>query len=290
MGSQSEEIFRTSNLKQTEVDSYEVVKAKFEKYFIPTRNVIYDRYKFNMRMQKEDEAVEDFITALHNLAQNCKFPPSFGDEAIRDRIVCGIRDKRVSGKLQLEADLTPEKAINIAKQAEIIKKQQRFVTNYENKIPNSADKITAKQIPKFIPEEGEQNVYSKREIQRSRNGNKTQISKFRENCSKTETQCKWCGNSKVHSKEQCPAKNAICNACKKKGHYSRVYRSHLKVNALTEEENICYYHKGSVIKSEFPKSSRAFRSFQLKQNIILTYFLELFLTLLDTRRRKPWHL
>ncbi|GBL89202.1 hypothetical protein AVEN_255307-1 [Araneus ventricosus] len=144
MGSQSEEIFRTFNLKKTEVDSYEVVKAKFERYFIPTRNVrvysgtpgwvgrcyffrtlttgkvtsptptrgtridsvIYDRYKFNMRMQEEDEAVENFITSLHNLAQNCKFPPSFGDEAIRDRIVCSIRDKRVSEKLQLEADLT----------------------------------------------------------------------------------------------------------------------------------------------------------------------------------------
>ncbi|GBO46735.1 hypothetical protein AVEN_78820-1 [Araneus ventricosus] len=90
MGSQSEEIFRTFNLQQTEVDSYEVVKVKFERYFIPTHNVIYDRYKFNMRTQEEDEAVEDFITALHNLAQNCKFPPSFGDEAIRDRIVCGI--------------------------------------------------------------------------------------------------------------------------------------------------------------------------------------------------------
>ncbi|GBN58520.1 hypothetical protein AVEN_140084-1 [Araneus ventricosus] len=123
MGSQSEEIFRTFNLKQTEVDSHEVIKAKFERYFIPTRNVIYDRYKFNMLMQEEDEAVEDFITALPNLAQNCKFPPSFVDEAIRDRIVCGILDKRVSEKLQSEADLTLEKVINIDRQAEIIKKQ-----------------------------------------------------------------------------------------------------------------------------------------------------------------------
>ncbi|GBO46734.1 hypothetical protein AVEN_78819-1 [Araneus ventricosus] len=108
-------------------------------------------------------------------------------------------------------------------------------------MPNSADKITAKQIPKFVPEKGKQNVYYKREIQKSRNGNKTEISKFRENCTKTETQRKWCGNSKIHSKEQCTAKNAICNACKKKCHYSRVCRSHIKVNALTEEENTSSY-------------------------------------------------
>ncbi|GBM38336.1 hypothetical protein AVEN_158362-2-1, partial [Araneus ventricosus] len=63
------------------------------------------------------------------------------------------------------------------------------------------------------------------------------------------TQCKWCGNSKIHSKEQCPAKNAICNACKKKGHYSRVCRSHIKVNALTEEENISSSYLGNLKNS-----------------------------------------
>ncbi|GBL89204.1 hypothetical protein AVEN_255308-1 [Araneus ventricosus] len=105
-------------------------------------------------------------------------------------------------------------------------------------MPNSADKITAKQIPKFIPENGKQNVYSKREIQRSRNGNKTQISKYRENCSKTETQCKWCGNSKIHSKEQCPAKNAIVTPVKRKviipgdcGKIQKPYKIKLKENA-----------------------------------------------------------
>ncbi|GBM28841.1 hypothetical protein AVEN_43564-1 [Araneus ventricosus] len=114
-------------------------------------------------MQEEDEALEDFITALHNLAQNCKFPPSFGDEAIRDRIVCGMHVKRVSEELQLQADLKLEKAINITRQAEIIKKQQPFITNHENKMPNWADKITAKQIPKFISVKSKQIGYSKRE-------------------------------------------------------------------------------------------------------------------------------
>ncbi|GBM33183.1 hypothetical protein AVEN_83690-1 [Araneus ventricosus] len=84
-------------------------------------------------------------------------------------------------------------------------------------MPNSADKITAKQIPKFFPEK--------------------------------ETQCKWCGNSKIHSKEQCPAKIVICNAYKKKGHYSRVCRSHIKVNSLTEEENTSSSYLGNLKNS-----------------------------------------
>ncbi|GBN58522.1 hypothetical protein AVEN_140085-1 [Araneus ventricosus] len=116
-------------------------------------------------------------------------------------------------------------------------------------MPNSAEKIIAKQIPKFIPEKSKQNVYSNREIQRSRNGNKTQLSKFRENSSKTDIQCKWCRNSKIHLKKQCPAKNAICNSCEKKGHYSRICRSHIKVNALTEEENISSSYPGNLTNS-----------------------------------------
>ncbi|GBM50741.1 hypothetical protein AVEN_144165-1 [Araneus ventricosus] len=88
MGSQSEEIFRTFNLKQTEVDSYEVVKAKFERYFIPTRNVIYDLYKFNMRMQEEDEEVEDFANFRQVLAMKLSEIESFAAYVIKYRKNC----------------------------------------------------------------------------------------------------------------------------------------------------------------------------------------------------------
>ena len=46
---------------------------------------------------------------------------------IRDRIVVGIRDKALSEKLQLEADLTLEKAVNFARQKENVRKQQGFL-------------------------------------------------------------------------------------------------------------------------------------------------------------------
>lgn len=48
---------------------------------------------------------------------------------IRDRLVVGIRDKRLSEQLQLDPDLTLEKAVTRICQSEIVKKQQDLLKN-----------------------------------------------------------------------------------------------------------------------------------------------------------------
>ena len=45
-----------------------------------------------------DEPVEQFITSLYNLAADCKFG-ELKDKLIRDRIVVGIRDASLLGRL-----------------------------------------------------------------------------------------------------------------------------------------------------------------------------------------------
>ncbi|CAB4035810.1 Hypothetical predicted protein, partial [Paramuricea clavata] len=49
------------------------------------------------------------------------------DQPIRDRIVVGLRNKKLSEKLQLDPDLTLAKAIAQARQSEEIKKQQNII-------------------------------------------------------------------------------------------------------------------------------------------------------------------
>ncbi|UYV72572.1 hypothetical protein LAZ67_9003804 [Cordylochernes scorpioides] len=55
-------------------------------YFIGKRNVIYERAKFNRRSQGETEPVEEFITNLYVLAENCSYG-ILKEEMIRDRII-----------------------------------------------------------------------------------------------------------------------------------------------------------------------------------------------------------
>ena len=53
--------------------------------------------------------MEQFITSLYNLAENCEYGEMKG-EMIRDRIVVGTRDRALSEQLQLDTELTLEKA------------------------------------------------------------------------------------------------------------------------------------------------------------------------------------
>ena len=48
---------------------------------------------------------------------------------IRDRIVCGICNKKVSENSQFDTNLTLEKAVTTVRQAEIIKNQQQVLSD-----------------------------------------------------------------------------------------------------------------------------------------------------------------
>lgn len=57
------------------------------------------------------------------MAEHCNFG-ALCEELIRDRIVVGIRDVALSEKLQLDPNLTLNKAISQVKQQEAVKQQQ----------------------------------------------------------------------------------------------------------------------------------------------------------------------
>uniref|UniRef100_A0AAV2LWA8 Retrotransposon gag domain-containing protein n=1 Tax=Knipowitschia caucasica TaxID=637954 RepID=A0AAV2LWA8_KNICA len=106
MGSEAEKIFASFEFA-TEDDkkNYEGVLSKLDEYFIPRRNVIHERACFYQRNQLQGEKAEAYIRVLYELAENCDFSDK-RDEHIRDRLVVGIKDKELSLKLQLTADLT----------------------------------------------------------------------------------------------------------------------------------------------------------------------------------------
>ncbi len=56
---------------------------------------------------------------------------------IRDRLVVGIRDARLSEKLQLDSELTLEKAVTQVRQAEAIKLQQPLLRGGGSQKPDT---------------------------------------------------------------------------------------------------------------------------------------------------------
>lgn len=88
------------------------------------KNVIFERAKFNRRKQEESETVDDFILDLYRLAEHCEYG-AFKEEMIRDCIVVGLRNSALSEKLQMDSELTLEKATTAARQSESAKPPEK---------------------------------------------------------------------------------------------------------------------------------------------------------------------
>jgi hypothetical protein len=72
---------------EAEKNNIDTVLKLWEDHCVGKINVIYERYKFNERIQKKHENIEQFVTLLRSLAETCEFS-ALKDDMIRDRILC----------------------------------------------------------------------------------------------------------------------------------------------------------------------------------------------------------
>ena len=103
--------------------TYDTIIDKFDSFFQVRRNVIIERAQFSLRVQHADETAEQYIMVLHNLAARCNYR-ELEAEMIRDRLVVGIRNSSLSERLQLNPDLTLQKAKLAIRQSEAVHEQQ----------------------------------------------------------------------------------------------------------------------------------------------------------------------
>ena len=112
------------------------------------KNVIYERARFNKRDQLEGETAEEYITTLYSLVKTCNYKADLVDEMLRDRLVAGIRDKPLSDKLQMKADLTLESAKKAIRQREAVREQRHELGNDSRKVHPAVEDVTRRFIPK----------------------------------------------------------------------------------------------------------------------------------------------
>lgn len=137
MGEEAVDILFSLHLSPVEAIEYDTVKTKLDAHFVTRRNVIFERAKFNLRQQETGESPNSFHTVLHCLAEHTGYG-ALHDEIVRDRLVVGLRDKRLSEQLKLDPELTIEKAITRARQSEQVKKQQEMLKiNFKADISNA---------------------------------------------------------------------------------------------------------------------------------------------------------
>ena len=93
--------------------AFKKIVDTLEKHFSPKPSEIVERYKFNSRNRNEDEGVAAYVAELRKLTEHCNFGETL-PEMLRDRLVCGINNKKIQRRLQAERELTLKKAEEIA--------------------------------------------------------------------------------------------------------------------------------------------------------------------------------
>ena len=73
MGDEAEDTLISTNISEEHRKDYSRVIAAFDMFFKVRKNIIFERARFNGRSQREGESVEQFITSLYNLAENCEY-------------------------------------------------------------------------------------------------------------------------------------------------------------------------------------------------------------------------
>ena len=215
MGDRADDILRSFKLSEEDSKSYEVVREKFERHFVKRRNVIFERAKFNSRKQEPGESVDAFITALYALAEHCNYG-TLHDEMIRDRIVVGIRNSSLSEKLQLDAELTLTTAVMKVRQSEEVRKQQPLLRG-ETPATSTTGGKPKPEIPVGAVQRGRRGGAMNKQHKRAAHSLNSQPSI----CSK-------CGRTPPHDRRSCPAKDAVCRKCSKRGHFQAVVAQQLE--------------------------------------------------------------
>ena len=101
MGGNANDIFNSFHIAVRDF-TYTTVKQRFETHFVGRFNIIFERARFNKRIQREKEYVVEFIESLYGLAETFQFGP-LKEELIRGHI--GIRKLVQDEKLTLEETL-----------------------------------------------------------------------------------------------------------------------------------------------------------------------------------------
>ena len=155
-------------------------------------------FQDNLELEYLQILYSQFCHNIYGVAERCGCR-DMREEMICDRLVVGIKDTSLSERLQLDADLTLEKAKKAVRQKEAVGKQQRTLQVTERNNPIVLDTMSMKL-----------RFYNKKQWGREDKS----MSKL--HC---HSQCLRCGKE-WHSRNRCPASEAMCHNCHKIGHYS----------------------------------------------------------------------
>lgn len=259
IGREALKVFDTFNLTQQQKETYADVLTAFETFCKPKTNVVFERFMFLSRSQKEGESFDSYLMDIKRLASTC----GYGDktnEMIRDRIVHGVANKRVQTKLLESTDLTYEQAVEKCRASEVTQEQTESMNRTTATVSEVKQSFSKSQnAPKydngrsnnnnsggnknknngFARTQGSKNFDNRNFRQQqnprsntsgsSNSNNNNNRNENQNNNNKNSNNCSRCNLR--HARNQCPAYGKRCKNCSKSNHFAVMCQTR-NVNAI----------------------------------------------------------
>ncbi|GFV88288.1 putative retrovirus-related pol polyprotein from transposon opus [Trichonephila clavipes] len=173
-------------------------------FFLKKRNVIFARHCLSTRNKQIEETVSKYLQILNQLSKDCDFTDVKAEEDrkeyIRDAFIRGLKCPRIRLRLLENTSMTLDQAFE---QARTLESAEVHAASYMGS--SFPVQSAAKETEDFSEETVATSAASSSSSSRSQ-------------------KCFFCGND-LHSRTLCPARDATCRNCGKKGHYQRVCKS-----------------------------------------------------------------
>ena len=202
-----------ANFTFDEIDDknyFAIVVATFDAYFTNRDPQLMLREKFWFHLRREPgQSIDSWVNTVKEKAAECKFPPDYAEQAVRDKVTFSCTEDSAKLKLyDVGADLSLDNAIRILALKEATKFELRETKSA------SIDSVRQKYVHK-------------------RKGDQT----YHNASHKHDKLCGYCNTKHEYGKTNCPAAKSKCIFCKKVGHFQAVCRSKRHVSMVADHVN-----------------------------------------------------
>lgn len=184
----------------SEVENYNEAVTILNNVFVKPINEVFARHQLATRKQIQGESVSKYLESLKILSKQCNFKSVSAEvnrnDCIRDAFIAGLLDSTVRQRLLESSNLSLKDAFTQARSLELAQHQSRY---YQD--------MPLVNFAKENVEDETINQLKKEDITAAVN-----------------TTCYFCGQRR-HPRIKCPAKDAVCHQCGKKGHFKHVCQS-----------------------------------------------------------------
>ena len=223
--------------------------------FVKTKNANYARHCLASRKQHDGESVEHYLMELNTLSKDCDFKAVNAEqhcnESIRTAFIAGLKSNHIRQRLLEETKTLAE----TTKSAVTFEQALRESEHYNS---TSAGHLAAS--TPFVPELAHfDGISSVKSVIQGSEPN--YVAAMYNNPPKIDNRssCPNCGYGQ-HARRNCPARDANCNSCSRKGHFSRVCRSSKRgnYNSITKPHSAAV---PSVVQSAEQPSTSSYNDY-----------------------------